>query len=166
MSQIFEKGDEESRLREMSEEERQTVMKSMADNFDVQDEPKVGIFWYDEKSDELFGVSKVNADDLQFNSNGLKTISALHKAWWQKQKNRAVSKGKNPGIFGKDYTQIPWGRIFQRKDGVFQLRCGSWMNEHVVDLVKDEFDLCDVPFEKIVSEHWEIGHGWNEDYEP
>jgi hypothetical protein len=33
-------------LREMSEAERQGVMKSMFDNFDAQNEPEVGIFWY------------------------------------------------------------------------------------------------------------------------
>ena len=148
-------------MREMSEEEHQNVMKSMSDNFDYQDEPKVGIFWYDEETNELFGVSKINAADLQFNSNGLKTISTLHKSWWQKQKNRAISKGNDPGIFQKDYTQIPRGRIFQRKDGVFQLMCGSWMNSQIEDLVKDEFDLNEVLYEKIIDEHWEIGHGWS-----
>ena len=149
--------------REMSEHEQQIVMKSMADNFEHQDEPKVGIFWYNDKTDELFGVSKVNANDLKFNSNGLKTISILHKSWWQKEKNKAISKGKDPGIFGKDYTLIPRGRIFQREeDGVFQLMCGKWINDYIEDLVKDEFDLHNVSFERIINTHWEIGHGWGE----
>jgi hypothetical protein len=164
MSEALEDIMQESRLRKMSAEERQNVMKSMSDNFDVQDKPKVGIFWYDANAGELFGISKVNADDLRFNSNGLKTISVLHKSWWQKQKNRAVSKGKDPGIFAKDYTQIPRGRIFQRKDGVFQLMCGSWMNDRIEELVKDEFDLYNVPFERTIDIHWEIGHGWSEEY--
>ncbi|MDR2481579.1 MAG: hypothetical protein LBD07_04720 [Spirochaetaceae bacterium] len=165
MGELFEEVIQESHLREMSEEERQNVMKSMTDNFDAQDDPKVGIFWYDQNNDELFGVSKVNADDLQFNNNGLKTISALHKSWWQKQKNRAVSKGKDPGIFAKNYTEIPRGRIFQRKDGVFQLMCGSWMTDHIEELVKDEFDLKNSSVERTIDIHWEIGHGWSEDYQ-
>ena len=69
-----------------------------------------------------------------------------------------------PGIFKKDYTQVPWGRIFQRKDGVFQLMCGSWIDDHIVSLVKEEFDLKNVQFEILIDEHWEIGHGWFEDY--
>jgi hypothetical protein len=148
----------------MSETEREVVMETMADNFVNQDEPKVGIFWYSKDSNELFGISKIEANELQFNSNGLKTIKTLHKSWWQKQKNRAVSTGKDPGIFTKDYTQIPRGRIFQRKDSVFQLMCGSWIDEHIVDLVKEEFDLKNVQFEIVIDEHWEIGHGWSEEY--
>jgi hypothetical protein len=148
----------------MTKIDQQNIMQCMADNFDSQDNPKVGIFWYDETNDELFGVSKVNADELQFNSNGLKTMSILHKTWWQKQKNRALSKGKDPGIFLKDYTQIPRGRIFQKKDGVFHMMCGSWINDDIEKLVKDEFDLQTAPFERVVDEHWEIGHGWSEEY--
>jgi hypothetical protein len=151
-------------LREITGHERKAVIEAMSDNFDFQDEPKVGIFWYDEKNDELFGVSKINAGDLRFNSNGLKTISVLHKAWWQKEKNKALSKGKDPGIFKRDYTQIPRGRIFETKNGLFQLMCGSWINDHVADLVKEEFDLQNAPFEVNIDEHWEIGHGWNEEF--
>ena len=165
MGKLFEAVLQESCLREMPEEERRKVMQSMADNFETQDDPKVGIFWYDSNRDELFGVSKVNAGDLRFNTNGLKTISTLHKSWWQKQKNRAVSKNEDPGIFAKDYTQIPRGIIFQKKDGGFQLMCGSWMNDHIEDLVKDEFDLQNVPLERTIDIHWELGHGWSEDYQ-
>jgi hypothetical protein len=32
-------------------------------------------------------------------------------------------------------------------------------------LVKEEFDLQNVSFEVKVDEHWEIGHGWSEEYE-
>jgi hypothetical protein len=148
----------------LSQEERRGVIKTMADTFEAQDDPKVGIFWYDADRDELFGVSKINAGDLRFNGNGLKTISTLHKSWWQKQKNRALSQKKDPGIFAKDYTQIPRGRIFQKKDGPFQLMCGTWMNDHIEELVKDEFDLQNVPFERMIDIHWEIGHGWSEEY--
>jgi len=166
LEQTFPKANsEKTHYMEMSEQERKAVMKTMTDNFDRQDEPKVGIFWYDENADDLFGVSKIEASELQFNVNGLKTIKTLHKAWWQKQKNKAISKGEDIGIFKNDYTQIPRGRIFQKKDGVFQLMCGSWINEHIVDMVKEEFDLQNAAFETKVDEHWEIGHGWSEDYE-
>ena len=149
----------------MTGQEREVVIKTMSDNFAYQDEPKVGIFWYLKDTDELFGISKIEASELQFNDNGLKTIKTLHKSWWQKQKNKAVSAGKNPGIFTNDYTQVPRGRIFQRNDGIFQLMCGSWIDDHIVDLIKDEFDLQNVQFEIIIDKHWEIGHGWSEEYE-
>jgi hypothetical protein len=113
----------------------------------------------------LFGISKIEASELQFNYNGLKTIKTLHKSWWQKQKNKAITTGKDLGILIKDYTQIPRGRIFQRKDGVFQLMCGSWIDDHIIGLVKEEFDLKNIQFEITIDEHWEIGHGWSEEYE-
>jgi hypothetical protein len=153
-------------MREMSGEERCQVMKSMSDNFDSQNEPKVGIFWYNAEVDELFGITKTEADEIQFNQNGLKTTKTLHKSWWQKQKNRARSqKGDYHSMYEQDYTHIPRGRIFQRTDGVFQLMCGRWINDHIEDLIKDEFDLQAVALERIVDEHWEIDHGWSEDYE-
>ena len=154
----------EPHTREMSKEERQFVMDSMSDNFDTQNEPHVGIFWYDTHTDELFGVNKEYASELQFNQNGLKTVKILHKTWWQKQKNKAISKGKDPGIFRNEYTIVPRGRIFQTKDGVFQLLCGKWVNDHIKNLVIDEFELRDVPFEVVIDTHWEIGHGWSEEY--
>ena len=149
---------------QMSEKEREAVMKTMSNNFSSQDEPKVGIFWYGKDIDELFGISKIEASEIQFNMNGLKTIKTLHKSWWQKQKNKAIATGKELGIFINDYTQIPRGRIFQRKDGVFQLMCGSWIDDHIVDLIKEEFDLKNIQLEIKIDEHWEIGHGWSEEY--
>jgi hypothetical protein len=148
----------------MTAMERKIVMETMANNFDNQDDPKVGIFWYDEENDELFGVSKINASELQFNSNGLKTISTLHKSWWKSQQQRAIKKGKVLGIFQNDYTMIPRGRIFQKKDGVFQLMCGSWITDNIENLVKEEFDLQTVQLERVIDIHWEIGHGWSEEY--
>jgi hypothetical protein len=136
----------------------------MADNFGYQDEPKVGIFWYNENDDELFGVNKIEASAIQFNQNGLKTIKTLHKTWWVKQQMRAKAKRQNTSIFMKDYTQVPRGRIFETKEGLFQLMCGSWINEHIIDVIKEEFDLQNVPFEVKIDEHWEIGHGWSEEY--
>ena len=165
LNNISEKAYNESGVREMTKEERKRAMDSMPENFDTQGEPQVGIFWYDEDFDELFGVTKVYVDDLQFNRNGLKTVRNLHKDWWQKQKNRAISKGKDPGIFRKDYTQVPRGRIFQTKDGTFQLMCGKWMDDHIKSLVIEEFQLQGFPLEVIVDVHWEIGHGWSEEYE-
>jgi hypothetical protein len=149
----------------MTSAERKTVIQCMADHFDNQNDPKVGIFWYDEKNDELFGVTKINADELQFNSKGLKTISTLHKSWWQSQQKRIIAKKKPLGMFQQDYTMIQRGRIFQRNDGIFQLMCGSWINDNIENLVKEEFDLQTVQLERIIDEHWEIGHGWSEEYQ-
>jgi len=151
----------------MSEQEREEMMKLMRDNFDFQDEPKLGIFWYDENEDVLFGVVKIEAIDVPFAGAFAerKTIRSLHKSWWTKQKMRyRAGKEKNP-IYEGDYTKIPRGRIFQRKtDNVFEVMCGSWMTEHIMELVIDEFDLQTQNVEKVIDEHWEIGHGWSEEF--
>ena len=154
----------EASVLKMSAVERKEVMASMSDNFESQEDPKVGIFWYDENNDELFGVTAVNAGELNFNSNGIKTIGTLHKTWWKKQQEKAKAKKQNAGVFASDYTQIPRGRVFQRENGAFELMCGSWINEHIVELVKDDFNLWNVSLEVKVDVHWEIGHGWSEEY--
>ena len=151
-------------VREMSASERKEVMDTMRDNFEKQDDPQVGIFWYDEDKDELFGVTAVNADELSFNEHGLKTVKVLHKTWWKKQHERAKARKQYTSIFMSDYTQLPGGRIFQLENGSFELMCGNWINDHIVDLIKDEFSLWDVPLEVKIDIHWEIGHGWSEEY--
>ena len=148
----------------MSATERKGVIASMSENFDNQEKPKVGIFWYDETDDELFGVTATYADQIPFNSNDRKTERTLHRTWWKKQQERAKAKNLLTSVFMKDYTQVPRGRLFQRKDGTFELMCGSWINEHIVELVKDEFNLQNVSVEVKVDTHWEIGHGWSEEY--
>ena len=151
-------------IKTMLAAERTIIMTSMIDNFDNQEDPKVGIFWYDTQKDELFGVTAINVQELSFNSNGVKTVGTLHKAWWKKQQERLKAKKQPAGIFHNDYVDVPRGRIFQRNGGNFELMCGSWINEHIVELVKDEFNLQNVPLEVTIDTHWEIGHGWSEEY--
>jgi hypothetical protein len=151
----------------MSNKERQEMMQLMADNFEFQEEPKLGIFWYDEANDTLLGVVKIEAIDVPFSSElaERKTIRSLHKSWWQKQKMRYRAGRENNKIFEKEYTKIPRGRIFQRKtDNVFEIMCGSWINEHILELVIEEFDLQKQAVETVIDEHWELGHGWSGDF--
>jgi len=148
----------------MSKNERKDVISSMSDSFDIQNDPMVGIFWYDNIEDELFGVTSAIASELSFNTNGKKTVGTLHKTWWKRQQEREKAKGKLSKKFLKDYTMIPRGRIFQNEnDKNFDLMCGSWINDHIIKLVKKEFNLQNVILNVIVDSHWEIGHGWSEE---
>jgi len=149
----------------MSGGERKNVISSMSDNFDIQEDPMVGIFWYDNIDDELFGVTSAMASELSFNSQGKKTVGMLHKTWWKRQQEREKAKGKVSERFLQDYTMLPRGRIFQDKtENHFELMCGSWINDHIIELIKEEFNLQNVPLKVIVDTHWEIGHGWSEEY--
>ncbi|GHV56662.1 hypothetical protein FACS1894182_03670 [Bacteroidia bacterium] len=149
----------------MSEQEREEMLTIMSDNFDYQSLPKLGIFWYDPHKDELFGVTKIEAMDVPFvNDKALrKTVRSLHKDWWKKQEMRLKAGREKNHIFGHDYTKIPRGRLFQRRDEVFEVMCGSWMTPHIMDLVIEEFDLQKQTVEPVIDEHWELGHGWSEE---
>jgi len=144
--------------RTMATAERDAVMRTMACTFDEQDEPKVGIFWFDPDAGELFGVQKALAAELAFNSFGKKTIRQLHRTLWQKERNKG-----NPRYQG-DYTSVPRGRVFEDVGAGFQVMVGSWFNEHpqVKALVIDEFDLGKAKHEFVIDEHWELGRGWDE----
>jgi len=162
----------ETLVREMSKSERRMAMGAMSDNFDIQDDPEVGIFWYDKAEDELFGVSKAFASELRFNANGYKNLGLLHKDWWRKQQQRTLRKKKPLGILGQDYTMVPRGRIWQKKtgeDAVFQMMCGNLIEdygrEHIENLAREEFNLQNVPFEIVVDVHWDIGHGWSWEFD-
>jgi hypothetical protein len=148
----------------MSAAERRDVIAAMAENFDSQDEPKVGFFWYDPKEDELFGVNSELASNIAFNKNGMKTLGKLHKDWWKKEEMRARAKGKNDSIFLADYTQIPRGRVFEKEGKGFQIMCGNWMNERIKEMVVTEFDLQGQNVEIVVDTHWEIGRGWSDEF--
>jgi hypothetical protein len=149
--------------KELSAKEKNEVMQAMIDNMDAQDEPKVGIFWYDQNRNELFGITKIEASELSYNSNGLKTVKTLHKNYWAKQEAKDRAKGQKSRFTG-DYTQVPRGRIFQRKSGVFEIMVGDWIHgrESAIDLILIEFDLQQAQTEVVEDEHWDIGHGWSE----
>jgi len=149
---------------EMSKTERLNVMQTMKDNEKFQDEPKVGIFWYSPEKDELFGVTKIEVSELQFNDKGLKTTKTLHKDWWRKQTYRAQAKNDLTSIYLTDYTQTPRGRVFQTKENVFQVMCGQWITDHIKEIIMEEFDLQNQDVRIMVDTHWEIGHGWSEEY--
>lgn len=143
----------------MTEKERAEVIQTMAENMDLPPTPKVGIFWYDPESDELFGVDRTDASLLPFNSSHKKTHRILHKAYWQKQYFR-----KNRRFMG-DYTRVPRGRVFEYQGEGFKVMVGNWINDYpnVRELILDEFELPrDTEF--IIDSHWDLGHGWAEEF--
>ena len=88
----------------ISAAERKDIINSMSGNFETQEAPMVGIFWYDVKNDELFGVNASYANELPFNAYGKKTVNMLHKTWWKKQQEKAKAKKQFASIFLKDLS--------------------------------------------------------------
>jgi hypothetical protein len=118
------------------------MMEHMRNNFDKQDEPYIGIFWFDAKEDELFGIQKHPAADTQFDCNGNKTIRVLHKDFWQKEYHKSKALNKQTRFVG-DYTLTPRGRVWEKRGQGFVVTIGEWINDYpqAKELILIEFNL-------------------------
>ena len=146
-----------------SEGEHDALLETMRVGFDTQDEPKVGIFWYDPEKGELFGVYKLGVSKADLNHQGRKTINILHRKVWETEQKKAAAMGKTDSIWQGDYTQIPRGRVFQYPSGDMVVLIGSWISQYpqLFKMLLIEFDLPeDTTF--MEGRHWELGHGWSE----
>ena len=135
-------------------------------NEQFQDEPRVGIFWYDVNKNELFGVRQTHADEAkwyhsgQFNTD-IRTERDLHKDVWKKEFYRGRDKR-----FNGDHTLVPRGRVFEFKDEGFRVYIGRWINDYpnVKELIIDEFELPKDKTKFFIDSHWDIGHGWSQEF--
>ena len=128
-----------------------------------QNDPEVGIFWYDVDDEELFGVISETASTLKpyfsdmFNAFA-KTTNKLHYAIWQKNAN----KGRDDR-FQTNYTTIPRGRVFEVEGKGFIVCVGKWINDYpnAKEEILNEFNLPD-DTEFLIDSHWDLGHGWSD----
>lgn len=150
-----------------------SAIEVMASFIPEQDDAKLGPFWYDPNKSELFGVMYALADDClwyhstQFNTT-VRTHRVLHSAIWKKNHYKGDPR------FRGDYTQVPRGRVFEfqpeesegdtkRKFVVF---VGNWINKYpqAKNLILLEFDLSADETEFRIDSHWDIGHGWSDEF--
>lgn len=137
----------------------------MLENMNHQADSEVGIFWYDPKRQELFGVKSASVDDVAWYHSSLfnkdvKTCKPLHYKVWEKEHYR----GKDVRFNG-DYTLVPRGRIFYIKDEGFVVVVGEWINNYpeAKDEILYEFNLPD-DTEFRIDSHWNLGHGWSDKF--
>ena len=143
-----------------------SAIEAMIDSFDSQEDPCIGPFWYDPENDELFGQSVTLAKDRpffkssQFNKE-IKTGHALHKNIW----NKKLRQGRDKRFTG-DYTKVPRGRVFEFKDEGFVVFTGDWIDEYpsAKELIIDEFQLPKDNTKFVKDSHWDIGHGWSDEF--
>lgn len=140
------------------------VMCVMSQNLDNQDSPRVGIFWYDIRNDDLFGVVSSHASEARI-SKGLASINTLHRDYWRKQYNKLKFKNNGEEVYPYvgDYKDTPRGRVFYDVTGNrYIVNVGSWINEYpqAKSLIIDEFNLEGQNYLFEIAIHWEIGHGW------
>lgn len=136
----------------------------MAENMQYQDDPYVGIFWYDTRNDELFGVKSALAEDVPYKltdlfKNRARTCTPLHEKVWEKEYYR----GKDQRFRG-DYTKVPRGRVFEVEGQGFVVCVGSWIHAYpeAKALILDEFNLPEDQTVFKIDIHWELGHGFSE----
>lgn len=147
--------------------ELEDAMNLMASNRGKDDEPKVGIFWYDPRKSDLFGVRSHRVSDyLNPNSRsefGSVSCSEMHEDVWKKEYHRQKYKNGGIGPFTGAYEMTPRGRIFYNPDtNVFTIAVGSWIEQYpqAVELIVDEFNLRQSRYEVKTAHHWDIGQKW------
>ena len=163
----FESKEPVSKIKELREDDNtNAAMEVMAYNDQFQGEPNLGCFWYDPEKEELFGVGKSPARDLEWYfskqfGKEIRTGHALHKNIWNKEQHR----GKD-NRFNGNFTKKPRGRVFEFKDDGFKVMTGSWINYYpeAKEEIIYEFDLPEDNTEFIIDRHWDLGHGWSDDF--
>ena len=148
-----------------TETEYRNVLAQMEANRGKGGIPKVGIFWYSEGRDELFGIVSHPVDDYSRAnaSDGRITCSELHEDVWKKEFRRQRYKGDGTGLFIGQYQDKPRGRVFYNiDDETFEVACGKWLQQypHVYDMILKEFDLPPERTSAKYAIHWDIGQSW------
>jgi hypothetical protein len=150
-----------------NDEHVKNAMDAMSANLESQDNPKVGIFWYNVRTKSLFGVIAVDKDSFSKPNvgGGLISCKELHKNIWKKEFNKQKFKNNGVGPFIGDYKDTPRGRIFYNpNNNQYIINVGSWIKEHTecIDEIIEEFNLENENYSVEIAEHWEIGCGWGD----
>lgn len=147
-------------------EYKNAAIAAMIASFDEQDEPYLGPFWYDPRKKEVYGYVIALAKDRPFYQSkqwhkNIKTGSALHENIWNKEFRRGKDKR-----FSGDYTLKPRGQVFEFENEGFKVFTGSWIKKYpeAKEIIIDIFQLPKDNTEFIIDEHWEIGHGWSQEF--
>ena len=114
----------------------------------AEENPSVGIFWYDSGSHSLFGVRKQEVTPSQIETaacDGLPFIiyPETNEEVWQQEK------------FPGDYTRTPRGRVSWVVNR-FVILVGSWarpIEDELTTLLQAEFSL--PALELVFDEHWD-----------
>ena len=152
---------------EFTSDELKEAMDFMASNRGKDDEPMVGIFWYDTRKQELFGVrSHRTSDYTQANSRsdfGTISCSEMHEDVWKKEYNRQKYKNGGVGPYVGAYEDTPRGRIFYNPETEeYTIAVGSWIKEHpeAIPIIEEEFNLKETRHQVKTAYHWDIGQRW------
>lgn len=155
-------------VKQFSDDELDKAMRLMEANRGKDGEPKVGIFWFDPRHNDLFGVRSHRVSDyLKPNARseyGSVSCSEMHEDVWKKEYHRQKYKNNGLGPYVGAYEMTPRGRIFYNPETEeFTIAVGSWIEQypHAVALIEEEFNLKDTKHSVKTAHHWDIGQRWN-----
>jgi len=121
---------ERIRFRKLTDIEEIECLNAMRENLHNED-PKVGIFWYNPIRKELLGVYKVSlkSSEVQKTPYGV-TSKMLHEQYWQSFS------------FIDSYQDHPRGRVYYI-DNQFFIHVGNWIDNcfEAIDMVAKEFEF-------------------------
>ena len=155
-----------AKVKKRDDDDVNAAIEAMIDSFNEQDEPMVGPFWYNPKKKEIYGHVVALAKDRPFYyspiwKKNIKTGSAIQKNIWEREYFRNKDKR-----FSGDYTLRPRGRVFEFENEGFKVMVGDWINDYPE--AKEEiiyaFQLPVNNTEFVIDEHWDIGHGWSQEF--
>ena len=154
------------KVKKRESDETNAAIEVMIESFNEQNEPMVGPFWYDPERKEVYGQVVALAKDRPFYyspswKKEVRTGSALHKSIWEREYFRHKDRR-----FSGDYTLRPRGRVFEFKDEGFKVFIGEWINQYpeAKEEILYEFQLPKDHTEFVIDEHWDIGHGWSQEF--
>lgn len=155
-------------VKQFSDDELDEAMRLMESNRGKDGEPKVGIFWFDPRHNDLFGVRSHRVSDyLKPNARSeysSVSCSEMHEDVWKKEYHRQKYKNNGLGPYVGAYEMTPRGRIFYNPDTEeFTIAVGSWIEQypHAVALIEEEFNLKGTKHSVKTAHHWDIGQRWN-----
>lgn len=125
--------------------------------------PCVGIFWYDTKEHQFFGVHKKEPTPREVEEaakNGIYNIEYSADTAEQTEDNKYLSTITSQL---STLSVVPRGRVAWTIDK-FIVLLGKWaepIQEQLTELLEQEFSL--PYFEFVYDEHWDLGHGWSGD---
>lgn len=161
-------GKEKVEVKQFSDDELDEAMRLMESNRGKDGEPKVGIFWFDPRHNDLFGVRPHRVSDyLKPNARSeysSVSCSEMHEDVWKKEYHRQKYKNNGLGPYVGAYEMTPRGRIFYNPDTEeFTIAVGSWIEQYpqAVVLIEEEFNLKDTKHSVKAAHHWDIGQRWN-----
>ena len=154
------------KVKKRESDETNAAIEVMINSFDEQSEPMVGPFWYDPERKEVYGQIVALSKDRPFYyspswKKEVRTGSALHKSIWEREYFRHKDRR-----FSGDYTLRPRGRVFEFKNEGFKVFVGEWINQYpeAKEEILFEFQLPKDKTEFVIDEHWDIGHGWSQEF--